>query len=246
MKRIVSFLLIIWAIPVMVLAQSVEFSKQDTLRGSITPQRAWWDLTYYHLEVDVDPVEKYISGRNAIHYRVLDSMQELQIDLQPPLTIDQITQDGDILEFVSDGNAHFISLKKKQSVGKLEKIVITYSGNPREAAFPPWDGGFSWKEDNRGNPFVATSCQGIGASIWWPNKDHMYDEPDSMRISIGAPKNLVGVGNGRLEQVEEKNDKKIYHWVVRNPINNYGVNVNIGDYVNFGEKYEGEKGTLDL
>ncbi|MEN8798179.1 MAG: M1 family aminopeptidase, partial [Flavobacteriaceae bacterium] len=32
----------------------------------------------------------------------------------------------------------------------------------------------------------------------------------------------------------------------RNPINNYGVNVNIGDYVNFGEKYEGEKGTLDL
>ncbi len=246
MKRISYYLLIFWTVPAMVLAQSVEFTKQDTLRGSITPQRAWWDLVYYHLEVDVDPDAKYISGKNTIQYRVVDSMQQLQIDLQPPLTIDQISQDGDKLEYVSDGNAHFVTLEKQQRVGELKEIVIAYSGNPREAVFPPWDGGFSWKVDNRGNPFIATSCQGIGASIWWPNKDHMYDEPDSLRISIGTPKGLVGVGNGRLELVEEKNDKKIYHWVVRNPINNYGVNINIADYVHFGEKYEGKKGVLDL
>ncbi len=245
MKQIV-FLFLILSSPAFVLSQSEEFTKQDSLRGSITPQRAWWDLVYYHLEVDVDPEQKFISGRNTIHYRVLDSMQELQIDLQPPLAIDQITQDGETLEYVSNGNAHFISLEKQHSVGDLGQIIVHYSGNPREAAFPPWDGGFSWKKDSRGNPFIATSCQGIGASVWWPNKDHMYDEPDSMRISIGTPKKLVAVGNGRLERVEEKDDKKIYHWVVRNPINNYGVNVNIGDYVNFGEQYKGEKGILDL
>ncbi|MGB5237459.1 MAG: M1 family metallopeptidase [Flavobacteriaceae bacterium] len=245
MKRIVYGFLIL-LIPAFSLSQSGEFTKQDTLRGSITPQRAWWDLTYYHLEVDVDPEQKYISGKNAIHYRVIDSMDRLQIDLQPPLLIDQITQDGEILEYESIGNAHFISLKKTQRIGELEQVLVHYSGNPREASFPPWDGGFSWKTDNRGNAFVATSCQGIGASIWWPNKDHLYDEPDSMRISIGVPKKLMGVGNGRLERVEEKGEKNVYHWVVRNPINNYGVNVNIGDYVNFNEQYKGEKGRLDL
>ena len=245
MKRFTNFFLILF-FSAFTYAQSAEFTKQDTLRGNITPQRAWWDLVYYHLEVDIDPERKFISGQNAIHYRVLDTVKRLQIDLQPPMVIDQITQDGEILEYETVGNAHFISLKKSQRIGELEKILVQYSGNPREAAFPPWDGGFSWEKDKRNNPFIATSCQGIGASIWWPNKDHPYDEPDSMRISIGAPKKLLGVGNGRLEGVEEKDDKKIYHWVVRNPINNYGVNVNIGDYVNFSEQYEGEKGSLAL
>ena len=233
-------------LPLLLLAQKPEFTEQDTLRGSITPQRAWWDLTYYHLKVDVNPEQKYLKGSNTIHYRVLDSMQIMQIDLQPPLKIIEVSQDGEILEFDSNGNAHFIKLKKQQLKGALENVLITYAGNPKIAAFPPWDGGFSWKEDSRGNPFVATSCQGIGASIWWPNKDHMYDEVDSMRISIDVRKDLVGVANGRLEGVEENESTKTYHWVVQSPINNYGVNVNIGDYVNFKDQYEGEGGTLDL
>ncbi|MDO6819375.1 M1 family metallopeptidase [Zobellia sp. 1_MG-2023] len=221
-----------------------EFTEQDTLRGSITPEREWWDLNYYHLDVAVDPDKKFISGSNTIRYKVLKKNQVLQVDLQPPLTIEKVTQDGKKLEVVTNGNAHFVQLKKKQKKGDFNQIKIYYSGHPKEAVNAPWDGGFSWRKDSNGKDFVATSNQGLGASVWWPNKDHMYDEVDSMLISVKAPKGLMDVSNGRLRKVDK--DTNTYHWFVSNPINNYGVNVNIGDYVHFGEKYDGEKGTLDM
>ncbi|VAW13278.1 Peptidase M1 family protein [hydrothermal vent metagenome] len=220
------------------------FTEQDTLRGSITPERAWWDLNYYHLNIEVKPDEKFISGSNTIRYKVLEESQTLQVDLQPPLKIDKITQDGKVLQFDTNGNAHFVSLTKTQIKGAFNEIIVHYSGMPKEAARAPWDGGFSWKKDSNGKHFVATSCQGLGASVWWPNKDHMYDEVDSMAISVKVPKGLMNVSNGRLRKVDKKTNT--YHWFVSNPINNYGVNVNIGDYVHFGEKYKGEKGPLDM
>ncbi|WP_442266455.1 M1 family metallopeptidase [Tenacibaculum sp. ZS6-P6] len=224
-----------------------KFTKQDTLRGTITPERAWWDLTYYHLDVTVNPEEKFIKGKNEIRYKVLNSFQTLQVDLQPPLKITKITQDGKELKFSSDINAHFVNLKKKQKKGSQNSITVYYEGNPKAAKNAPWDGGFSWKKDGNGNHFIATSCQGLGASVWWPNKDHMYDEVDSMAISVRVPKDLTGVANGRLQKIEKHNDNTTsYHWFVKNPINNYGVNVNIGDYVNFSEKYNGEGGELDM
>lgn len=225
--------------------QGQQFTEQDTLRGSITPERAWWDLNYYHLDIEVKPDEQYISGSNTIRYKVLKSRNKvLQVDLQPPLKIDKVTQDGKTLSVESNGNAHFIHLKKKQRKGKIEEIIVYYSGKPKEAVRAPWDGGFSWKKDKNGKHFVATSCQGLGASVWWPNKDHMYDEVDSMAISVKVPKGLMNVSNGRLRKVDK--DTNTYHWFVVNPINNYGVNVNIGDYVHFGDKYKGEKGMLDM
>ncbi len=220
------------------------FTEQDTLRGSITPERSWWNLNYYHLDIEVDPDQKSISGSNTIRYEVLDSNDILQVDLQPPLEIEKVTQDGQDLQVNSNGNAHFIKLKKEQKKGDFNELVVHYSGNPQEAPNAPWDGGFSWKKDKNEKHFVATSCQGLGASVWWPNKDHMYDEVDSMLISVKVPKGLMNVSNGRLRKVDE--DTNTYHWFVSNPINNYGVNVNIGDYVHFGEKFEGEKGMLDM
>jgi len=225
-------------------SQAQTFTKQDTLRGSITPERAWWDLNYYHLDIEVKPEDKYISGSNTIRYNVLKSQKILQVDLQPPLKIERITQDGKNLKFTSNGNAHFIKLKKKQNIGDFNEIKVYYSGNPKEAVRAPWDGGFSWKKDENGNDFIATSCQGLGASVWWPNKDHMYDEVDSMLISVKVPNGLMNVSNGRLRSVDKATNT--YNWFVDNPINNYGVNVNIGDYVHFGEKYKGEKGILDM
>ena len=224
--------------------QGQTYTEQDTLRGSITPERAWWDLNYYHLDIEVNADDKYISGSNTIRYRVLEPHQVLQIDLQPPLVIDKVTQDGKALKVENRGNAHFIQLKKKQEMGDFNEVIVTYSGHPKEAVRAPWDGGFSWAKDENGKHFIATSCQGLGASVWWPNKDHMYDEVDSMLISVKTPKGLMNVSNGRLRKVDE--DTNTYHWFVDNPINNYGVNVNIGDYVHFGEQYEGEKGMLDM
>lgn len=228
------------------LSDKKEFTKQDSLRGSITPERAWWDVNYYHLALEVQPENKFIIGNNTIRYTVLSALQTIQIDLQPPLKIEKVTQDGENLVVKSDVNAHFISLKKPQIIGDKNELIVYYSGYPKEAENAPWDGGFSWKKDENGKDFVATSCQGLGASVWWPNKDHMYDEVDSMDISVTVPKDLMNVSNGRLVSMDENETTTTYHWTVKNPINNYGVNVNIGDYVHFGEKYEGEKGTLDM
>lgn len=229
------------------LSEKNNFTKQDTLRGSITPEREWWDLTYYHLDVEVNPEARTIKGKNTVQYTVLKPHSVLQIDLQTPLTITNAVQNGKKLKVKNEGNAHFITLLDKQDIGQTNSLDIYYEGKPREAVKAPWDGGISWKKDNNGNDFVASSCQGLGASVWWPNKDHMYDEVDSMAISIKAPKGLMDVSNGRLRDVtEHKDGSNTYHWFVNNPINNYGVNVNIGDYVHFSEVYQGEKGPLDM
>lgn len=228
------------------ISQEYEFTKQDTLRGSITPERVWWDLTYYHLDIAVDLDNKFIKGSNTIEYKVLEPNKKLQVDLQSPLKITKVEQNGKELTFSSEGSAHFINLIDKQRKGKINSVKVYYEGNPKEAVNAPWDGGLSWTRDSNGKHFAATSCQGIGASIWWPNKDHMYDEVDSMLISVNVPKGLMNISNGRLTKIEEFEDTNTYHWYVSNPINNYGVNINIGDYVEFSEVYEGEKGKLDM
>jgi aminopeptidase N len=228
------------------LSEKINFTKQDTLRGSITPERVWWDVTYYHLDVKVEPEKKFISGKNTVQYKVLENHSVMQIDLQPPMVITKIVQNGKTLPITSNGNAHFITLVDKQNIGEINSLDIHFKGHPKEAINAPWDGGFSWKKDINDKHFVATSNQGLGASVWWPNKDHMYDEVDSMLISVNVPKELINVSNGRLRSVEQFGDTKTYHWVVKSPINNYGVNINIGDYVNFSETYDGENGLLDM
>lgn len=246
MNKSLFFLLIIVSFQTLN-GQNNSFTKQDSLRGSITPERAWWDLTYYHLDISVDPSTKSIKGKNSVHYKVLKPNSVLQIDLQAPLIITKVTQNGEELSVDHQGNAHFIKLKSDQKKNSLQSLDVYYEGQPKEAKRAPWDGGFSWKKDDNGNDFVATSCQGLGASVWWPNKDHMYDEVDSMLISVRVPKALMEVSNGQLRGVEDHKDgTNTYHWFVNNPINNYGVNVNIGDYVHFSEDYNGEKGILKM
>ena len=224
-----------------------DFTRQDTLRGTITAERSWWDLNYYHLDIKVDPENKTIKGSNTVGYTVLKPHKLMQIDLQEPMKITSIKQNNKPLTFSREGNAYFIELKKKQKPGKVNYITIEYEGKPKQAIRAPWDGGLSWEKDDNGIDFIATSCQGLGASVWWPNKDHMYDEVDSMLISVNVPKDLMNISNGRLRKVTKHDDNtKTYDWFVSNPINNYGVNINIGDYVNFSEKYNGEKGILDI
>ena len=222
------------------------FTKQDTLRGSITKERAWWDVKNYHLDIKVNPADSTISGSNTIKYQVVQEYTTMQIDLQNPMQIYKVIQDGKSLKFRRDGNAFFVELIAPQVKDAVKDLIVFYGGKPKVAVNPPWDGGITWKKDSNGNPFIASSCQGLGASVWWPNKDHMYDEVENMLISVNVPKNLTNVSNGRLLSVKQlKDGTKTYNWYVSNPINNYGVNINVGDYVSFSEKYKGEKGDLD-
>ncbi|MDA9246929.1 M1 family metallopeptidase [Flavobacteriaceae bacterium] len=245
MKKLL-FIFIMLGYGVTTIAQE-KFTLADELRGSITPQRAWWDLQHYSIEVDVFAQTKSLSGTNTITYRVLSPNSTMQIDLQEPMRIDLVTQNGEKIEIESIGNAHFLDLKQTQEIGAKNKVTIHFSGIPREALNAPWDGGLVWSKDSNGIDFIASANQGIGASVWWPVKDHPQDEPDNgVDLFITTPKDLVGVGNGRLIEEIENKDTKTWHWQVVNPINSYGVNINVGDYVTFSETYNGLNGKLDL
>lgn len=225
------------------------FTRQDQLRGSITPERDWWDLRHYDLSLRVLPESKSITGANVITFRVTKTGSRMQIDLQPPLEVSRVTHGGGELSFEREGNVYWITFPEPLPIGSEQRVRVEYGGRPRVSTRPPWSGGFSWRKDKNGEHFIATTCQGIGASIWWPNKDHGYDEPDEgMDIRVTVPHRLTAVSNGRLVETaaNEADDTRTFHWRVVNPINNYGVNVNIGRYVALDSKYAGEGGELDL
>jgi aminopeptidase N len=220
--------------------------RADTLRGSIGPERAWWDVTFYDLHVAVSPADSTIRGSNGIVYRVLEPATTLQIDLQPPLVVDSVTRGGHALEHRRDGNVVWVDVPEA-TPGELDTVTVHYQGRPRVAVNPPWDGGFAWAADDRGGTWIATANQGLGASVWWPNKDTQADEPDSQRIAITVPKPLVNVSNGRLRSVTEHDDgTATWEWFVASPINNYDVAVNAGSYTHFGGIFQGELGPLTL
>ena len=238
---------VIFMILKMTYPQAVIFTHQDSLRGSITPERAWWDLTYYHLQIKANPDDSTLSGTNTVFYRVLQPRKVMQLDLQEPMRITSVQQEGDALDYAREGNVYWIHLKHRQKPGQLSAVTVNFEGRPRVTEHPPWDAVMTWRYDSEGNPFFATSCQGEGASMWWPCKDHMYDEPDSMLMSFTVPGPLTAVGNGRLRKVSEDKEEgtRTFDWFVSNPINNYCVNMNAADYVSFGETFEGESGPLD-
>jgi len=230
-------------------AQTASPTRQETLRGSITPEREWWDVLHYHLAVEFLPEAKRLRGSNTITFKTLKAGNRMQIDLQLPLAITKVMQGNAPLKFEREGNVYWVSFEKDMPAGVEDKIEVFYEGKPVESRNPPWVGGITWGRDDLGEHFIVTTCQGIGASIWWPNKDHGADEPDrGMRISVTVPENLTAVSNGRLKKTDHSSGDrtKTFHWEVVNPINNYGVNVNIGNYVNFSEKYRGEGGVLDM
>lgn len=223
------------------------YTHQDTLRGSITPERAWWDLNYYDLALEVDIDNKSIQGSNTIFFFVTIPQQRMQIDLQQPLEVTEVVYKDKPITFSREGNVYWIDFPYPLSSGARESVTIHYEGVPRQAKRAPWDGGFSWSTDSAGSPFVATSNQGLGASVWWPCKDHMYDEPDSMLMRITVPAPLTNVSNGRLRQIDyHPEGRRTYHWFVSNPINNYGVNLNIARYAHWSDTLHGEKGILDM
>ncbi|HEV7701058.1 MAG TPA: M1 family metallopeptidase [Pyrinomonadaceae bacterium] len=231
------------------IAQVGPVTRAETLRGTITPEREWWDVQHYDLSVQFLPDTRSIKGSNVITFKRLKAGSKMQIDLQMPLAITNIIHNGVELKFEREGDVYWVTFDKEVPAGIEDKISIWYEGHPVEAKNPPWTGGVQWAHDDLGRWFINTSCEGIGASIWWPNKDIGYDEPDrGMNINITVPDDLVDVSNGRLIGVDHdvQSKTKTFHWQVKNPINNYGVNANIGHYVSWTEKYPGVAGPLDL
>lgn len=248
MKRTLFLCLFILGSFLQVAAQkNSSFSKADSLRGNLTPLRTCYDINYYHLALKMDIENKAISGSNEFQFTATENFSRLQFDLFENLSIDKVEYQGKEIPFEREFNAVFIRFPKEISKGSKEKFTVYYHGKPTIAKNAPWDGGFIFKKDNEGNPWVAVACQGFGASSWWPNKDHQADEVDSMLISIRIPDSLQNISNGRLRSVvKQAGGYAEYNWVVKNPINNYSVTFNVGKFAHFSDTFEGEKGPLSL
>jgi len=228
------------------LAQSKVFTKEDTLLGSNHSYRSWWDVKVYNLTVKPDYSSKTLTGNNKIEYSVLESSNLLQLDLQEPMKIDSVFYDDEkINTFKKENNRWMVSLEN-QIKNSRHVLNVFFSGKPKVAKNPPWDGGWVWKKDSLGNPWMSVACQGNGPSIWYPCKDLQSDEPDNAcLLTVIVPDTLVGIGNGRLAKIEKLNngyDK--YTWLVVNPINNYNIIPYIGKYTLLHDSIEGEKGKL--
>ena len=223
------------------------FTRADSLRGGQTPLRTCYDLNYYHLDVKLDPAKRFISGSNLFRFTATQDFTRLQFDLFANLRVEKVLYQGGEVPYTREANAVFVTFPKPIQKGRCEEFTVQYSGNPIAAKKAPWDGGMVFSQDAAGKPWVATACQGTGASIWWPTKDQQADEVDSMLISISVPKGLQDVSNGRLRRTTRLRDGYTrFDWAVQSPINNYDVALNVGDYQHFSDSYLGEKGPLTL
>lgn len=212
-----------------------QFTEADTLRGMLSPERSCYDVTFYDLQILIDPEKKHIAGQVEIRFRAVTDFNRLQLDLFRNLEIDKITYGKKPVLFERKHNAVFVQLPtiKKGNTGKL---TVHYQGQPTTTNNAPWKGGFVWDKDSQGKDWIAVACEGEGASLWWPNKDHLSDEPDSMMIRVTVPADLVCIANGNLVNTFPVNDKMTrYDWQVSYPINNYNVTINVGDYVHFSD-----------
>lgn len=217
------------------------FTRADSLRGTLNEFRKVYDVSFYDLDITVNPNQRYISGSNTIYYTATSDFRRIQIDLFANMVIDSIVFEHQILNYKREGDAVFIDFPSFQRKGTKGHIQIYYGGRPIVAERPPWDGGFVWEKDDNGNDWIAVACEGIGASLWWPNKDHLSDEPDSMKITCAVPTGLMCVANGNLiDKRAIDNNYTQYSWFVNYPINNYNVSLNIADYVHISDTYKSE------
>jgi aminopeptidase N len=267
------------------LSQKDSFTRADTLRGTITPERAWWDVLRYDIGVTPDYATKSIAGSIDIKYKKIKpgpgSKQIMQIDLQEPMILDSaillygeftgkqeksdakpgslqhklenriahgnIWTSAGKLNFKREGNVYFIETNDNLSSEPTRMLKLYFHGTPRAARNAPWDGGWIWKKDDLGRPWMSVACQGLGASVWYPCKDHQSDEPDNgASLTVTVPDTLVAVANGRLKNKRGSEGFASYTWEVNNPINNYNIVPYIGKYVSFSDTAMGEKGKLDL
>ncbi len=228
-----------------------QFSRQDTLRGSLGPGRVGWNVLHYDISVQPHFETKTIRGVNVIRFYD-EGARRMQIDMQEPMIIDSILSEGRPLKIIREGNVYWAELRDPNAMYKIKpgpaSITVYFHGKPKEALRAPWDGGWIWKRDKDNNPWMSVACQGLGASVWYPCKDYQGDEPDSgATLRITVPDSLMAVGNGRLINKQNAGHGLTqYSWQVTNPINNYNIVPYIGKYTHFGEKYMGEKGVLDM
>jgi aminopeptidase N len=224
-----------------------KYTRKDTLRGALRAERNCFDVYFYDLQIKIDPKKSFISGSNAVYFDVEEPSRRIQVDLFASYAIESITWNEHKLNYTREYDAVFIDFPVELQKGSRQVVIITYSGKPQKAANPPWEGGFVWKKDNKGNLWCGVTCEHLGASSWWPNKDHPTDEPDSMQMAFSVPTGYELISNGTLRSKEIVNSEYSKHtWFVANPINTYNVTFYLGKFVHFSDTLANKNGKYPL
>jgi len=209
-------------------------TRADVLRGEYGRYRANNDLLSYHLDVRVDPVKKWIGGKNTIRFKMLEDGTRIQLDLYANLGVDKIVLGARPLKYERELNTVWVDFPETLKAGRTYAIDFFYSGTPKEIGR---FGGFVFRKDPAGNDWIFTACEGEGAAVWWPNKDQWRDEVENMDLSVALPNDLVDVSNGALAGKTDLGDGYTrWDWKIHYPINNYDVSINAGKYVHFGDR----------
>ena len=208
-----------------------ELTENNLLIGNLNENRSSYFVSYYDINIDFNIEEKSLNGFVTIKAKSLVDLQKLQIDLTERLNVSKVTYNNKEIDFSRNMDAIIVSFPEMIEEGSIFNFSVYYNGVPQSADNPPWAGGFTWSKDKENRDWIAVSCEGEGARIWWPNKDHITAEPDSVRMAYTVPSNLVAVGNGKFLGKTENGNKATYEWFVKNPINNYNISVQIGNYV---------------
>jgi aminopeptidase N len=218
------------------------FTGADSLQGELTRLRSCFNVTFYHLDISIDVDKHFIQGSNLTRFKTVEAFQKMQVDLYANMVIDSIVYRSGKLKYFREENAVFIDFAEVLTKDHEYEVLIYYHGVPKAPNYNiPMDGGVLWAMDSLGNTWAQVVCQGSGASLWWPNKDHLSDEPDSMKISITVPSGYDEISNGRLlRKTPLPNNKTRFEWRVSYPINNYNVTFNIGKYAHFSEVFVGD------
>ena len=224
--------------------QAQNFTRKDSLQGGLREERTCYDVLRYDLNIKINPTEKSVIGFNEIKFKIDDDTQKIQVDLFDNMKIESIVWNNKKLSYTREYHAVFIDFPEVLKKGTTQTITFNYFGNPKVAKNAPWDGGFVFNKDKKGNPWIGVAVQGTGASLWYPCKDSQTDEPDNgATIKVAVPNGLMNISNGRfLGSTDLKDGYTRWDWEVKNPINNYDITVNIADYVHIHDHHEG----LDL
>lgn len=214
------------------------FTRKDTLLGALLPERTCYDVRFYQLDIEIKPDEKEITGTSTIFFTATEDFWNMQVDLDQSLLIEKILFRNKEVSYMREFSAIHISLPEKIKSGSSDSIVIIYGGRPKRALMAPWEGGFVWKTDKNGKPWIGVACEADGASLWWPLKDHIADEPDSSALNITVPEGLMAISNGRLRGRTKTGSKETFNWFASSPVNNYNITLYVGDFRTISMDYK--------
>jgi len=223
-----------------------KFTEKDSLIGTLDDDRAGYDVTFYDLNLILDPNNRKLGGTVNMHFKALAELTKIRFDLYENLAISSLKMSEKEIPFVRNDRAVIASLPDPLVIGRDYIIVVEYGGKPTSATNPPWSGGMVWEKDENGNPWIGVTCETEGGSIWFPCKDHLSDEPDSVRLQMTVPSGLQVVSNGKLQSHITLSGKETYTWSTQYPVNIYNMTFYAGKFEHFSDTMLTPQGILNL